>query len=40
MGQIVDVSDLSRSFGSKRALDGVSFRADAGQVYGLSLIHI
>ena len=35
MGQIVDVNDLSRSFGSKSALDGVSFRAAAGQVYGL-----
>src|SRR5688500_20300121 len=35
MGQIVDVNDLSRSFGGKRALDGVSFRAIAGQVYGL-----
>ena len=31
----VDVNDLSRSFGSKSALDGVSFRATAGQVYGL-----
>src|SRR5688572_17512029 len=37
MGQttVVDVNDLSRSFGSKRALDGVSFHATAGQVYGL-----
>ena len=37
MGQttVVDVSDLSRSFGGKRALDGVSFRATAGQVHGL-----
>ena len=35
MGQIVDVNDLSRSFGGKSALDGVSFRATAGQVYGL-----
>jgi ABC-2 type transport system ATP-binding protein len=36
MGQIViDVKDLSRSFGPKNALDGVSFRATAGQVYGL-----
>ena len=32
---VVDVNDLSRSFGAKRALDGVSFRATAGQVYGL-----
>ena len=32
---IVDVTDLSRSFGGKAALDGVSFRATAGQVYGL-----
>jgi ABC-2 type transport system ATP-binding protein len=32
---VVDVTGLSRSFGSKRALDGVSFRATAGQVYGL-----
>ena len=36
MGQtVVDVNDLSRSFGAKSALDGVSFRATAGQVYGL-----
>jgi len=36
MGQIViDVKDLSRSFGAKNALDHVSFRADDGQVYGL-----
>jgi ABC-2 type transport system ATP-binding protein len=35
MGQIVDVNDLSRSFGGKTALDGVSFSATAGQVYGL-----
>ena len=35
MGQIVDVNDLSRSFGRKSALDGVSFHATAGQVYGL-----
>ncbi len=36
MGQtIVDVIDLSRSFGHKVALDGVSFSATAGQVYGL-----
>jgi ABC-2 type transport system ATP-binding protein len=36
MGQtIVDVNQLSRSFGPKSALDGVSFRATAGQVYGL-----
>jgi ABC-type multidrug transport system ATPase subunit len=32
---VVDVTDLSRSFGSKTALDGVSFRATVGQVYGL-----
>jgi ABC-2 type transport system ATP-binding protein len=32
---VVDVNDLSRSFGAKRALDGVSFRATPGQVYGL-----
>ncbi len=36
MGQIViDVNDLSRSFGTKDALDHVSFRATVGQVYGL-----
>jgi ABC-2 type transport system ATP-binding protein len=36
MGQtVVDVNDVSRSFGHKTALDGVSFRATAGQVYGL-----
>ncbi|HMN45913.1 MAG TPA: ABC transporter ATP-binding protein [Povalibacter sp.] len=32
---VVDVHDLSRSFGDKTALDGVSFRATAGQVHGL-----
>src|SRR5262245_19012453 len=32
---VVDVNDLTRSFGAKRALDGVSFRATAGRVYGL-----
>ena len=32
---VVEVNDLSRSFGPKRALDGVSFHATAGQVYGL-----
>lgn len=36
MGQlVVDVNDLTRSFGNKIALDGVSFRATAGQIYGL-----
>jgi ABC-2 type transport system ATP-binding protein len=32
---VVHVNDLSRSFADKAALDGVSFRASAGQVYGL-----
>jgi ABC-2 type transport system ATP-binding protein len=32
---VVDVNDLSRSFEHKKALDGVSFRATPGQVYGL-----
>jgi len=32
---VVDVNGLSRSFGAKRALDEVSFRATAGQVHGL-----
>src|SRR6187549_3099111 len=37
MGQttVVDVNNVSRSFHDKRALDGVSFSATAGQVYGL-----
>ncbi len=36
MGQtVVDVNDLSRSFAGKTALDGVTFRATAGQVHGL-----
>ena len=36
MGQtVVDVNDLSRSFGGTTALEGVSFHATAGQVYGL-----
>ena len=33
--QVIDVNDLSRSFGPKSVLNGVSFRATAGQVYGL-----
>jgi ABC-2 type transport system ATP-binding protein len=32
---VVDVNGLSRSFGQKTALDGVSFRAAPGQVHGL-----
>lgn len=32
---VVDVNELSRSFGHKTALDGVSFCAVAGRVYGL-----
>jgi ABC-2 type transport system ATP-binding protein len=32
---VVDVNELSRSFGEKVALDGVSFHATGGQVYGL-----
>jgi ABC-type multidrug transport system ATPase subunit len=32
---VVDVTDLSRAFGRKVALDGVSFSATAGQIYGL-----
>jgi ABC-2 type transport system ATP-binding protein len=32
---VVDVKDLSRTFEHKKALDGVSFRATPGQVYGL-----
>lgn len=32
---VVDVNDLSRSFAHKKALDGVSFHAVAGQVHGL-----
>jgi ABC-type multidrug transport system ATPase subunit len=32
---VVEVKDLSRSFGNKTALDGVSFRATPGQVHGL-----
>jgi ABC-2 type transport system ATP-binding protein len=32
---VVDVNDLSRSFGHKQALENVSFRATPGQVYGL-----
>ena len=36
MGQtIIEVDNLSRSFGTKEALDHVSFRATVGQVYGL-----
>jgi len=32
---VIEVSNLSRSFGRKRALDTVSFRATEGRVYGL-----
>jgi ABC-2 type transport system ATP-binding protein len=32
---VVDVNELSRTFGHKDALDRVSFRAEVGQVYGL-----
>jgi len=32
---VVDVNELSRAFAQKTALDGVSFHATAGQVYGL-----
>ena len=32
---VVDVSDLSRSYGHKKALDGVSFSATPGRGYGL-----
>jgi len=32
---VVDVDELSRSFGTKKALDHVSFRASVGKVYGL-----
>src|SRR5687767_7390710 len=32
---VVDVNDLSRSFGSKVALEAVSLRAEVGQVHGL-----
>ncbi len=32
---VVDVVTLSRSFKEKRALDGVSFEATDGRVYGL-----
>src|SRR5690606_6462947 len=32
---VVLVNDLWRSFGARCALDGVSFRATAGQVHGL-----
>ena len=32
---VVDVKDLSRSYEHRTALDGVSFSATAGQVYGL-----
>jgi ABC-2 type transport system ATP-binding protein len=35
MDRIIDINELSRSFGAKQAVDRVSFRATAGQVYGL-----
>ena len=34
MGQtVVDINDLSRSFGRKSAIDRVSFHATAGQTF-------
>jgi ABC-2 type transport system ATP-binding protein len=32
---VINVTNLSRSFGGKRALEDVSFQATAGQIYGL-----
>src|SRR5678815_5317006 len=32
---VVDVNEISRTFGTKRALDRVTFRATEGKVYGL-----
>jgi ABC-2 type transport system ATP-binding protein len=32
---VIDVNEISRTFGTKRALDRVSFRATEGKVYGL-----
>ena len=32
---VIDVHEISRTFGTKRALDRVTFRATEGKVYGL-----
>lgn len=32
---MIDVSDLRKSFGEKRAVDGVGFRVEPGTIYGL-----
>jgi ABC-2 type transport system ATP-binding protein len=32
---VVEVNEISRTFGAKKALDGVTFRATEGNVYGL-----
>ncbi len=35
MASLLEVTDLSRSFGSLRAVDGISFRVQAGEAFGL-----
>ena len=37
---LLQVKDLSISFGGVKAVDGVSFEVKAGEVFTLSLIHI
>ena len=34
---VIDVHEISRKFGTKRALDRVTFRATEGKVYGCLL---
>ena len=34
-GPLLEVRDLSKRFGGVRALDGVSFRADTGEILGV-----
>jgi ABC-2 type transport system ATP-binding protein len=35
MTAVIEATDLARRFGAKRALDGVSFRVEAGRIVGL-----
>ena len=36
----IEATDLRRNFKTRKAVDGLSLRVTAGEIYGLSLIHI